>query len=1013
MNRKYFLFSIVIFLLISSAFASKSGKIAGLIKDATTGDPLAGVNVFLEGTSLGAATDLDGYYAILNVPPGTHTLRVSYIGYAESQVTNVVVKIDLTTRIDVELSAEILETDVVIVRAERPVVTRDISNSQLNIEAKAIQVLPIQTVNQVLTLQAGIEMGSEGILVRHGGANQTVFMVDGLSTNDERGHIPYTTLSLSSIEEVKVQTGGFTADYGDARSGLVNVVTKEGGKEKYSVSAILNYSPATRKSFGPSIYRWDSYFNRPMLDPAVCWTGTGNGAWDNNTRKQYPNFEGWNAIAENTLQDDNPSNDLTPEGAKRLFEWQRRREGDITKPDYVIDLGFGGPIPFIGKDLGNLRFFISHFRERDMLIYPLSTDAFDDQNTLLKLTSDISPSMKLMISGSYGEASSVSPYQWKTTPTGRILRSDYQVANLLNSSSGASVLYMPGYYSPSRIYRSSVGLNFTHAISQNMFYDVWMQYKRSKYNTFKTEDRDLTLKYEPVPGYYTDEAPFGYYGYSTSAIDGTSMGGWMNLGRDATENETYSFRFDLTNQFNSKNQIKMGVSLVYNDFNINSTTDSPSMSTWTRSQIYTVTPFRFGAYVYDKLEFEDFIANLGLRFDYIDANTVYYLLDPYDELFKAGYGNTIEEAAPTEESTPDITLSPRLGISHPITVDSKLYFNYNHFRSPPVSTYRFRLQRESDGLVTSIGNPNLLQEKTISYELGYEHNLFNQFLLKVAAYYKDVTGQPGWIYYQNIDATVQYSETANNNYEDIRGFEVTVSRRGGNWIQGFINYTYDVITEGYFGYRSYYEDPNKQREYLRLNPQITRPHPRPYARASINMNTPSNTGPEWGGVNPLSDWNLNLLADWKSGGYYLYRLNEETEYEVRYRDWYNIDLRLSKLFRISNMVNVQLYMDISNVFNFKYLSFAGFSNTYDRESYLESLNFAWEEGDENGDDKIGDYRPVGVEFDPLEPNSDNDPEITARNNARKDRKSYIDMPNIQSFTFLNPRDIVFGLRINF
>jgi outer membrane receptor protein involved in Fe transport len=1003
MVKKAFFILLLIGLNIYSLIAGTTGKIAGLITDFETGDPLAGVNVFLQGTTKGAATDLDGFYAILNVPPGRYTVVVNYVGYAESQVQDVVVKIDLTSRIDINLESQLIETDVVVIRAKRPIVTRDISNSQMN----------VQTVNEVLTLQAGIEMGREGIIIRHGSPDQTLFMVDGMTMNDGRGRIPYTTLSLSSLQELNVQTGGLTAEYGDSRSGLVNVVTKEGTRDRYTATAILNYRPASQKHFGTSVYGADSYFNRPFMDPAVCWTGTDNGAWDNNTRKQYPNFEGWNAVSERTLSDNDPNNDLTPAGAKRLFEWQRRREGDITQPDYIIDIGLGGPIPFIGKSLGDLRFFISHFREQDMFIFPLSYDGYNQNFTNLKLTSDITPSMKLLITGTYGEEESVTPYQWTTTPTGRILRSQDEIADLLNSNSGASILYMPGYFSPADKYHTYFGINLTHVINQNLFYDLRFQYQIHKNNAYQTEDRDISLRYEPVPGYFVDESPFGYFGHSTSAIDGTSMGGWMNLGRDRTVNSTYSVNFDLTSQLNPKNQIKAGFKVNYDDFNIESTTESPSMNTWTRSQVYRVYPFRLAFYLQDKLEFEDFIANVGVRIDYSSSNTVNYLLTPYDPFYKAGYGNSIEEEAPTEESSPVWNISPRLGVSHPITENSKLYFNYTHLRSEPTSSYRFRLQRESNGLVTSIGNPNLFLEKTITYELGYEHNIFSQYLIKVAAYYKDVTSQPGWIYYENIDATVQYSITGNNNYEDIRGFELSLIKRAGTWFRGFFNYTYDVITEGYFGLLNYYEDPNKQREYERLNPQITRPRPRPYARLSLNFSTPFEYGPDWAGIRPLAEWNINLLSRWKSGGYYIYQTSEGTEHDLQWKDWFNTEVRISKMFRVGTFMNFQLYVDISNVFNFKYLNWAGFSDSYDRDSYLESLNFSWEEGEQKGDDRIGEHRPVGVEFDPLEPNPTNDPEITARNNSRKESKAYIDMPNIQSFTFLNPRNIIFGIRINF
>ena len=106
-------------------------------------------------------------------------------------------------------------------------------------------------------------------------------------------------------------------------------------------------------------------------------------------------------------------------------------------------------------------------------------------------------------------------------------------------------------------------------------------------------------------------------------------------------------------------------------------------------------------------------------------------------------------------------------------------------------------------------------------------------------------------------------------------------------------------------------------------------------------------------------------------------------------------------------------MDVRNVFNIKQLNFAGFSSNYDYVDYLESLRFSWEEGDQKGDDRLGEYRPNGVDFDPLEANPTNDPAITARNNDRISRKSYIDMPDVTSVTFLNPRSFTFGLRFSF
>jgi len=1009
--------SLLIFLsiLICSPFliAGTTGKIAGQIADTDNGQPLPGVNVFLDGTGMGAATDLDGFFYIINVPAGNYTLVVNYIGYGEQKISDVKVQIDLTTTINVELTAELLQTDAVVVIAQRPVVTKDISNSQMNIEVESINVLPVQTVDEVLTLQAGIERGSRGIIIRGGSANETIFMVDGLSQNDERSNYPYSAVSLSSIEEVQVQTGGFNAEYGQARSGIVNVITKEGGRQRYGGQITVRYGPPASKSFGSSLYDRSSYFNRPYLDPEVMWTGTDNGAWDDYTRRQYPYFQGWNAVSEETLRDKDQTNDLSPDGAMRLYEWQHRRQGDIKEPDYIIDLGFGGPFPFVHESLGNLRFFLSYFKEQEMFVFPLSRDEWGEEHLQLKLTSDLSPSMKLMFYGIYGEVHSVSPYSWTTTPTGYLLRGTSTVANYASSN---TIVYMPGYYSPGDIFRNTAGLKFTHALSAKTVYEAAIQYKHTKHNIYQMDDRNLTENYEPVPGYSVNEAPYGYFGYGVNnPIPGMDLGGWMNLGRDNSENSTLNLNFDITTILDRRNQLKAGFIFTYNDFGIVSGTYSPSMTTWTRSMVYDVFPYRLGVYLQDKLEFDGFIANLGVRFDYSYANSEVYDLDPFDDFYKAGNGQNIEEKAPTKSAESYWSISPRLGISHPITENSKLYFNYGHFRAEPFSSYRFRLQRESNGLVTYMGNPNMILEKTVAYELGYEHSIADMFLIKLAGYYKDVTDQPGWIYFQDLTGDVQYNTAANNNYADIRGFEVTLTKRTGPWVTGFLNYTYDVRSTGYFGLREIYQDPNRQRLYLEQNPYQERVHPRPFARLNLSFYTPEAYGPDWGIIYPLDNWNFNFLGIWRAGKYETYNPHAVPGIvdNVQWKDFYNVDLRISKLFDIGE-IGVQLYLDILNVFNFKHMDYAGFSsNRDDYLPYLESLNFSWESGDEKGDDKIGDYRPNDVYYDPLEPNPDNDPEITARNDVRKENNTYIDNPDIQALTFLNPRRYIFGIKINF
>lgn len=1016
MKFVHILLATLIFGLSVLLKAGTTGKIAGKVTDAENGQPLPGVNVIIEGTSMGAATNADGSYAILNVPPGNYNIRFSMVGYEKTIVTGVRVEIDLTSIVNAQLSTSAVTVGEVVVTARHPVVIKDVSNSVINIQTQNIETLPVQTLAEVLYLQAGIEQGSSGIIVRGGSSNQTVYMVDGFRLNDERSNIPYAAVSLASAKDIQVQTGGFNAEYGNVRSGIVNVITKDGDRNKYSATLNVNYAPPQQKHFGLSPYDPNSYFNRPFTDPAVCWTGTKNGAWDLNTQESYPTFQGWNAVALKTLQDNNPSNDLTPLGAKKLWEWQRRRTGDINKPDYTIDAGFGGPVPIIGQQLGDLRFYVSYFAERDMFVIPLSRDSYTDSHVELKLNSNITPDIKLTLMGIYGEDNSVSPYEWTTAPTGYLMRSQSEVASLLTTTDGMNALYMPDRYSPSSVYRNVFGITLTHVLSPTTFYDISIQRNESRYNTFQTATRDTSKIYQPLPGYYVDESPFGYWGYSTGSIDGVmSMGGWMNLGRDKSVNSTTSLLFSITSQFDKYNQLKGGFQFYYNDYDINSGTYSPSMSTWTRNLQYHIFPYRLGVYAQDKLEFQGFIANLGVRLDYSNPNTDYLNLDAYNNLFSAGAGNQIEQNAPKQKANSEMYISPRLGISHPITENSKLYFNYGHFVSEPSSSYRFLIQQEANGQVDYMGNPNMSFEKTIAYELGYEQNIYNTVLLHLAAYYKDVTNQPGWILYQSINTSVNYRRAASNNYADIRGFELTLSKVSGGWFRGFINYTYDVVTSGYFDVTQYYQDINKQRAYLLLNPQQSRPVPQPYARANVEFVTPDNFGPEFMGANPLGGWSLSILANWQAGAHATYNPNNVPgiSNNVQWVDYYGVDMRLAKDFRGTIPgVNFQLYIDITNVFNFKFLNMAGFVDSYDYQDYLTSLCFPWETGDQNGNDKIGDYRPGNVAYDPLQPNPNNDPAITAANNKRKETKAYINMPNDDSMAFLNPRHISFGIRVN-
>ncbi len=229
MKRIPFLLIISLLVLFSLLEAGTTGKISGRISDKSSGDPLIGVNVVLEGTSQGAATDLEGYFSILNVLPGEYSLKASIIGYQTMIQKNVQVSVDLTTAINFEMNSTILEGEEVIVIAEMPVVKKDVTSTSFRVSSEQIGQLQVQNLSEIVELQAGVVQGH----FRGGRAGEVMYIVDGVPMNDAYGGESLFDVESEMIQEVEVISGTFNAEYGQAMSGIVNIVTKE-GQEYYA-----------------------------------------------------------------------------------------------------------------------------------------------------------------------------------------------------------------------------------------------------------------------------------------------------------------------------------------------------------------------------------------------------------------------------------------------------------------------------------------------------------------------------------------------------------------------------------------------------------------------------------------------------------------------------------------------------------------------------------------------------------------------------------------------------------
>ncbi len=1052
-------FILLFALTVNIVFAGTTGKIAGRVVDKETGEPLIGINVVVKGTSLGAATDIDGYYAILSVPPGIHTTITSMVGYSTVTVNEIRVLIDQTATVNVEMVSQAIEAGVVEVVAERNVIKRDVSTSVSAVEPEEIQSLPISSIDQVVGLQAGVE---DGMVIRGGSSDQLLLQVDGITRRDPRNNNPISSVALTSVEEVSVEKGGFNAEYGQVQSGVINIVGKEGGVAKYSGALQVKVSPPAPKNFGISVYDPNSMWNRPYLDPAVCWTGTNNGNWDYYTQRQYPTFEGWNAVSQRLLADNDPTNDLSPAACQRVWEWEHRRRPSTDQPDYNIDASLGGPVPIIGGVLGNLRFFTSFIMDREMFLIPLTRDDYKNYDWSMKINSDISKDAKLMLTAStgalyttgmnteenylnnpttFGIANGSTPYN----PTG-YFSSPISIAQVLTDQRDSKI-YSDGWYSGVTVNYLTLAGKFTQVVSPSTFYEVNVEHVGRKYQAGPIAARDTAKIYEVVPGYFVDEAPYGYSATSAnSPISGMFLGGHSGELIDSSVVNSYTAKFDLTSQVNKSNMVKFGVEFNTYDLKLDYKEVVPGYG-GLNAVNEDWKPYEFSSYVQDKIEMYGFIANVGLRMDVSNPNTEWVAVDPFDQAYYSSSYNP-DATYPEQKARVDVSFSPRIGISHPITENSKLYFNYGHFKELPSYQEIFRIGRGATGSASNMGDPNLTQAKTIAYELGYDHVLFNNYLLQIQAYYRDISNVLGYTNYTSDLKGVGYYLATNNNYADTRGFEVTIRKSEGDWVRGLVTYTYQVTTNGAFGQAAVNDDPAVQRQLDETTQSLyqQKPVPQPHARASVTFLTPKDFGPNFAGIKPLDSWSLNVLTDWRAGAWINYNPNNAPEYQnipnVQCSDYFNMDLRLNKSFNFGKF-NLMVFMEVRNLFNIQRLSGKGFYDSFDQQFYFQSLHLPGSTAYDNipGSDRVGDYRKDGVAFQPIEQSGNVYAETNIRptaiyyNTPTKeymryangswsqvpsgemnkilDDKAYIDMPNDSSVNFLDPRQFFFGINLSF
>ncbi|RKY98028.1 MAG: hypothetical protein DRQ03_03560 [Candidatus Hydrothermota bacterium] len=249
---KAFKYLVLVLSLPVFLFAGETGKLMGTVRDAKTGEGLPGANVIIEELNIGTACDLDGSYVIINIPPGTYTIKASMVGYRTVIEKNVKIRADLTTELNFRLEEATIMTEPIIVTAREPVIKKDVTSSVITSDKEELNKLPVETVTDVLSKKAGITVDpGGGIHVRGGRSGEVLYLIDGIPVVDPYSNSLTISIPQNIIRQLDLVAGTFNAEYGNAMSGVVNIITDEGGNR---FTGNINFSAGDKVSNHSDIF---------------------------------------------------------------------------------------------------------------------------------------------------------------------------------------------------------------------------------------------------------------------------------------------------------------------------------------------------------------------------------------------------------------------------------------------------------------------------------------------------------------------------------------------------------------------------------------------------------------------------------------------------------------------------------------------------------------------------------------------------------------------------------------
>jgi outer membrane receptor protein involved in Fe transport len=817
---------LLFFLSSIALFAATTGKLAGRVSD-TMGRPLAYANVILQGTQVGAQTKENGSYIIINIPPGTYNVIFTAIGYEKYTVNGVRITVDGTANVNAKLPIKGVAIEGVTVNATQEKIQKGKVGSGREIRMDQSADIAVKSVEGLIALEAGVTTSGGEIHVRGGRGNEVVYSIDGMSVSDPVDGGAALSVDTDAIQDMAIMTGSFSAEYGNAQSGVVNIVTKD-GDEFYSGKVEIDSDHLITKGRNSDLVKFalggPVLGNlAPTMRKNLTFYLNGAAAWDDGY---------YRALYKNSANKD--------------FTY---RYPSYINPDSIVS----------AQLLENEYSANDPYKDRsDILGFDLGDRNFDSYNINLK-TKYVVNALQNFTFGVRGDRVTNNPFNhaWKYAL-------DHYWADKTDQSQ-----YIVTYdksFSPRQMnlkvkasYYSKVHDLAPKGINRNSYLTMYVNpdslsnpayYQRYQDNITANGDYGYTSIDQFRDGVMDDGyLPASFWTYRTQGLeDAQNVEGFVAPGTifDTFINDktsTFNFRADLEYQLNQIHLAKTGFELykhhivkdqlsgflniyedrrqdfltgVYDMHNYVDTDPSDTASVPTqlagviqteagsyipiykpqdylaaayaasgKHDSYIADPWQGAYYIQDKMEWEGMIVNLGVRTDF------WYLGDKYKVKNDDGTYRT-ERFKPADRL--QLMVSPRLGVSHPISERDVLRFAYNYQNQLPQMQYIFTSKTPADAQVSdeiiTVGNPRLEPQITVTYEVGLQHQISEDYVADITAYFKNIYN---YVSTKKVkeegQEQVYWYEFISEDYGSARGIDLSIEKFMSNFYSANLAYS--------------------------------------------------------------------------------------------------------------------------------------------------------------------------------------------------------------------------------